>query len=164
MYYKKNLSIYDSTFPCVWVSVLTWWLDRLLVELGHRSSDSAVCAHNDLQYVRLHQSVGATLAAFQMIKAVARRRREYVREAQLVQSTVHRCTSAWIVVTQSLLVTAWAVIFSVLLDVSPWLCLPWVLQNRAVVAAVSFVCILLTLPLEAMVWDCCLQRGLLNEV
>lgn len=164
MYFKKNLSVYDSTFPFVWVSVLTWWLDRLLMELGHRSADSPVCAHNDLQYARMHQSIGITLVVFQIVKASMRRRREYTREAQLVQSVVHGCTTVWISVIQSILVVAWAIIFAVLLDVSPWLCMPSVLQNRAIIAAVSLLGILLTLPVETLVWDYCLQKGLLNEV
>ena len=164
MYYKKNLSIYDSTFPFVWVCLLTWWLDRLFVELGHRSSDSAVCIHNDLQYVHVHQYLCATLVGLQIVRAVLRRRHEYHRESRLVDSVAHRCNSVCIGVFQSILVVSWCAIFSVLLDVSPWLCVPWLLECRAVIALTSLVDILATLPAEAFVWDYFLQQGLLSEV
>lgn len=164
MYYKKNLSIYDSTFPFVWVCILTWWLDRLFVELGHRSSDSAVCLHNDLQYVRFHQYTCATLVLLQVLKAVIVRRREHVREAQLVNSTTHAGAVVFITVCQSVLVLAWCTIFSVLLDVSPWLCVPTLLEYRAMIVLLSFVAILMALPIEAILWDCFLQRGLVNTV
>lgn len=164
MYYRKNLSIYDSTFPFVWVSILTWWLDRLFVELGHRSSDMSVCLHNDLQYVRFHQYTCVTLVILQVFKSVLVRRREHVREAQLVNSTTHPGAVVCIFVCQCILVFAWCTIFSVLLDVSPWLCVHALLQNRAVIVLLSLVAILMTLPVEAILWDCFLQRGLVNTV
>jgi len=164
MYYRKNLSIYESTFPFVWVCLVTWWLDRLFVELGHRAVDASLCLHNDLQYVQFHQYVCLTLVLFQMVKAVIARRREHVREAKLVNSSVFKCAIVSIFVAQTVLVVSWCIILSVLLDVSPWLCVPTLLTKRAVIALGALLCILATLPMEAMLWDYFLQRGLLNDV
>lgn len=164
MFYKKNLSVYDSTFPFVWVCMLTWWIDRLLVELGHRSSDSDVCIHSDLQYVHLHQYICYLLVAVQVAKAFIQRRREYAREAQLVDSNIHPCSSVIILICQTILVCAWSSIFFVLLDVSPWLCVSQILDRRAMIAMGCLMCILMILPLEAVLWDRFLQTGLVNTV
>lgn len=164
MYYKKNLSLYDSTFPFVWVCLFTWWVDRLLVELGHRSSLTDICLHNDLQYVNLHQYIFASLVLIQIVVSTAKRYREYDRESQLVQSTPYNCNIVWIFCVQCVLVSAWSVIFSVLLDVSPWLCVKPVVEYRALIACFSLACIVVTLPIETLAWDKSLQYGLINEV
>lgn len=160
MYYKKNLSVYDSTFPFVWICVITWWVDRLLVELGHRSTDSLVCIHNNLQYIHYHQYTTSALVFIQMVKAIAKRRREFIRESKLANSF----TSIYAIVTigmlQTVLVLAWCSIVLTLLDVSPWLCVDDVLENRALYSFVSLFCIVIVLPVETILWDWFLQRGL----
>lgn len=160
MYYKKNLSIYDSTFPFVWVCVITWWLDRLFVELGHRSTDSSVCIHNNLQYIHYHQYTTFLLLGMQVTKAITKRRREFLRESKLTNS-VATCHATFIIgIIQTILVLSWASIIFMLIDVSPWLCMGYILENRAVFSLSALACILLLLPLETFFWDWSIQRGL----
>ena len=158
MYYKKNLSIYDSTFPFVWVCIITWWVDRLFVELGHRSTDSLVCIHSNLQYIHYHQYTTTMLLVLQVVKAVIKRRREFVRESALVNSKAS--ASCVLAILQMILVVAWTAIVSVLLDVSPWLCVDYFLEHRAVSSLVAFGAILIVLPVESIFWDWSIQRGL----
>ncbi len=160
MYYKKNLSIYDSTFPFVWVCVLTWWFDRLFVELGHRSTDSLVCIHNNLQYIRYHQYITSILLTMQVAKAVSKRRRQFLRESKLANAITGVTNTFVIAILQMILVLAWTCIVAVLLDVSPWLCTPYFLENRAIFSLVAFMCILILLPLESIFWDWSIQKGL----
>ena len=160
MYYKKNLSIYDSTFPFVWVCVLTWWIDRLFVELGHRSTDTLVCTHNNLQYIHYHQYVTSALVCMQIVKAIAKRRREFTRESNLATSVTNRCALIIIALLQSVLVLAWCSIVLSLLDVSPWLCVGYVLENRALLSFGSLLCILCVLPVETILWDWFIVKGL----
>jgi len=160
MYYKKNFSIYDSTFPFVWVCVLTWWVDRLFVELGHRSTDSLVCIHNNLQYIHYHQYITTFLLTMQVSKAVSKRRRQFLRESKLATAITGVANTVVIAILQMILVFAWTCIVSVLLDVSPWLCIPYFLENRAIISLVAFVCILTLLPLESIFWDWSIQKGL----
>ncbi len=159
MYYKKNFSIYDSTFPFVWVCVITWWVDRLFVELGHRSTDNLICIHNNLQYIHYHQYTTSILVAMQITKAIAKRRREFIRESKLALSVVSGCAICIIAVLQSILVLAWCSIVLALLDVSPWLCVGYVLENRALFSLVSVLCILIVLPVETILWDWFIQKG-----
>lgn len=160
MYYKKNLSIYDSTFPFVWVCVVTWWVDRLLVELGHRSTDTLVCIHNNLQYIHYHQYTTSALVCMQIVKAIAKRRREFVRESKLSSSVTSHCAVFTVGILQTMLVLAWCSIVLSLLDVSPWLCVGYVLENRAFLSFGSLVCILCVLPVETILWDWFIEKGL----
>ncbi len=160
MYYKKNLSIYDSTFPLVWICVITWWVDRLLVELGHRSTDTLVCIHNNLQYIHYHQYTTSALVCMQIGKTIAKRRQEFVRESKLAHSVTSRCALFCISILQTVLVLAWSSIFMSLLDVSPWLCVDNVLENRALLSFGSLLCILCVLPVEAILWDWFIEKGL----
>ena len=160
MYYKKNLSIYDSTFPFVWTCVMTWWVDRLLVEFGHRSTDTLVCIHNNLQYIHYHQYTTSVLVGLQIVKAITKRRREFIRESKLANSVTSRWALFIIAILQIVLVLAWCSIILAILDVSPWLCITDILENRALVSLGAFLCILVMLPVEAILWDWFIQKGL----
>ena len=161
MFYKKKLSFYDSTFPYVWVCFFTWWVDRLLVELGHRRTDSEFCVHNNLQYIHWHQYVTTLLIVFQIIKTLLKRRNEYRREAALSNSKFGCIIPVYMV--QIILVLSWSSILLVLVDVSPWLCLGFFRRNRAIIAATALLCILCVLPAESLFWDWSLARGILLE-
>lgn len=160
MYYKKNLSIFDSTFPFVWICVITWWVDRLFVELGHRSTDTLICIHSNLQYIHYHQYTTSVLVVMQIMKTIAKRRREFVRESLLTNSVTSIYAIFTISILQSILVLAWCSIVLTLLDVSPWLCVDYVLENRALYSFSSLLCIMIALPVETVLWDWFLQRGL----
>ena len=158
MYYQKYLSIYNSTCPCIWVCVISWWIDRLFVEFGHRASDSSICHHNNLQYVVIHQITTYVFVFIQVCWTGVSKRKQFYREAALTNSTT-RCILP-IYIIQIMLILGWTIIFSVIVDVSPWLCIDIVLGNRAIISFVAFVCILILLPLQTVIWDKLLEIGI----
>jgi LytS/YehU family sensor histidine kinase len=96
----------------------------------------------------------------QVAKAVSKRRRQFLRESKLANAITGVTNTYVIAILQMILVLAWTCIVAVLLDVSPWLCTPYFLENRAIFSLVAFMCILILLPLESIFWDWSIQKGL----
>ncbi len=87
-----------------------------------------------------------------------------MRESRLADSVVGWAPVPLLALTQTTLVFAWASIALVLLDVSPWLCVNYFLENRAVIALVEFVIILVVLPAESFFWDWSIRKGLEPQI
>ena len=158
MYFEKYLSIYNSTFPCIWVCVISWWFDRLLVEFGHRVTDSPICHHNNLQYVLTHRVITYFLMFIQICCCCFLKRKQFYREAALCHSSASCLFPIYI--AQIFLVLSWSTIFSVILDVSPWLCIPPILENRAIISLGAVAVIFFILPLQTFIWDKFLEYGI----
>lgn len=162
MLFRKYLAFVPSTSPWIWCCVLTWWIDRFLMELGHRSSSEVLCTHSDIQYVQLHQYITCIACLVQIIYSVRERVTQFKREAQLMGIDDIPC-QLHIYIIQSLICTSWTTVIVCLIDVSPWLCLESVVQNRASIAALAICCIMCSLPAEAWLWDRLLQRALFDQ-
>ena len=160
MFFRKYLALYDSTFPWVWCIIISWWFDRLLVELGHRYIHSEICTHNDLQYVYIHQHITSAAIIIQALSIIRSRKKQFNREVILLGST--KTCLVHIYVLQIFFITGWTSILSVLLDVSPWLCKQTILDNRACIATASFIILCLASLTEKISWDWSLQRGMSN--
>jgi len=158
MFFRKYLAFYGATFPWVWCVIISWWMDRLFVELGHRNTHSTICTHNDLQYVHIHEYLTLTAIAFQTVRAIHKRKKQFGREAILTGSSPTCLFHIYIL--QLFLVTAWTCILSVLLDVSPWLCKQNILQYRACIATGAFTIVFVALIGDKIGWDWSLRRGL----
>ena len=160
MFFRKYLAFYDSTFPWVWCIIISWWTDRLFVELGHRSIFSELCTHNDLQYVHIHQYLTVAAIFVQSISIIKSRKKQFNREVILTGST--KTCLAHIYLLQIVFIVGWTSILSVLLDVSPWLCKVIILEYRACIATSAIVIICLANFTEKLSWDWSLQRGIAN--
>lgn len=160
MFFRKYLTLYDSTFPWVWCIILSWWVDRLFVELGHRYVQTTICTHNDLQYVHIHQYLTIIAILIQSFRAINKRRQQFKREVILTGSRLSCLIHIY--VYQLILTIAWTMILSVSLDVSPWLCSTTILEYRACFTVIACLVIIMTLFLEKIGWDWSLQRGIVN--
>ena len=65
-----------------------------------------------------------------------------------------------IYIIQTIVCIAWTTIVVCLVDVSPWLCIETVVNNRASISFVAIVAIFIALPVEAWIWDKTLQDAL----
>lgn len=159
MFIRKYFACIESIFPWVFICTLTWWLDRLFVELGHRATDSAICKHNDLQYVHWHQ--GCTFAAVlaQTIHGIRKKRTQFYREMALLGVHLYEPCLIHIYTLQTLLCMSWCFILLCIVDVSPWLCDETILQYRATLTLLAFIVIVCSLATEHAVWNWTLQRA-----
>lgn len=162
MLFRKYLAFIPSTTPCIWICIITWFLDRLLVEFGHRSSHETFCTHSDLQYVTMHQWLTGLATSCQIIWSIQSRKLQFKREASLMGIQTHIC-AFHIYIIQPIICTCWSIVVVCIFDVSPWLCIDWILDNRASLTLLSISIILGCLPLEAYLWDKKLQIALRDE-
>ena len=159
MLFRKYLAFIESTFPWIWVCLLTWWIDRLFVELGHRSSDTVICTHSDIQYVKLHQYLTIVACVAQIMHSINRRKTQFKREARIMGIEDMPCQ--WFIYFGSIIVcSGWTCVIVCLIDVSPWLCIDTIVQNRASITLLSLLAIAVAVPIEAKIWDKTLQDTL----
>jgi hypothetical protein len=152
MLLRKYLALYSSTYPWIWCCLATWLLDRFFVEFGHRTSDAPMCTHSDLQYVQIHQYITMVAVASQIIYSVKERITQFKRECALMD--IRQTTCKWhIHITQTIICLSWSTIIVCIVDVSPWLCIPIVVQYRASIAILAIIILCISLPLEAWLWD-----------
>jgi hypothetical protein len=159
MFFRKYLAFVETTFPWVFCCCITWWLDRLFVEFGHRASDSPTCHHSDIQYMRLHQYVTVAAVCAQTGHSIYKRKQQFKRELTLVGVITYKPCLWHLYIVQSILCIAWTTILVCLVDVSPWLCIETILGNRASISTAAFGIVLLGLVLERTIWQKTLDRA-----
>jgi len=162
MLFRKYLAFVPSTFPCIWICLISWFLDRLLVEFGHRTSPSKLCTHNDLQYVNIHQWLTGIATFFQIIWSIQARTHQFKREASLMGIQSYIC-HFHIYILQTIICVCWSLVVVCQSDVSPWLCIDWILDNRASLTLMAISIIIGCVPVEAYLWDRKLQNALREE-
>ena len=162
MLFRKYLAFVESTFPWIWVCILTWWTDRLFVELGHRSSDTMICTHSDIQYVNMHQYLTIIACTAQIIYSIRERTKQFKREAQIMGIEDIPCQWA-IYICCTVICVAWTITVVCLIDVSPWLCIDTIVQYRASIALLSILCVMCAIPIEAKIWNTQLQNALADQ-
>jgi len=160
MFLRKYLAFVETTFPWIFCCFLSWWVDRLFVEFGHRATDTPICTHSDLQYVFWHQIVTTVAVVAQVVYSVTTRRKQFKRELSIVGVFAYEPCLFHIYLVQTGLCVAWSVVIACLIDVSPWLCIEHVLKNRATIAAMALVSIFGGLVLERRLWTWTLNRAL----
>lgn len=160
MFFRKYFAFVETTFPWVFCCFLTWFLDRLFVELGHRNTDSPTCTHNDLQYVQWHQYVTIVAVLAQIIHVIRIRKLQFYRELSLMGVGLNKPCIHHIYFIQVILCVSWATIITCLIDVSPWLCLPTILNNRASITSIASICIYTCIIIERKIWGWTLERTL----
>lgn len=160
MLFRKYLAFVPSTSPWVWCCLLTWWADRLFVEFGHRATDASLCTHNALQYVTVHQYLTIAAVTAQIIYSVRERLIQFRREAAIMMGTGNVPCTLHIYIIQTIVCIAWTTIVVCLIDVSPWLCMETVVNNRASISFAAVILICIALPVEAWIWDKTLQDAL----
>ena len=162
MLFRKYLAFIESTNPWIGACILTWWTDRLFVELGHRSSDTVLCTHSDIQYVHMHQYLTIFACTAQIIYSIRERTAQFQREAQIMGIVDIPCQ--WpIYICCTVICVAWTITIVCLIDVSPWLCIGTFVQYRASIALMATLITMCTIPIEAKIWDTQLQQALLHE-
>lgn len=154
---QRQFGFHSSTFPLVFCCIATWFFDRLFVEFGHRATSSAVCVHNDLQYVVFHQWLTGLATIGQTLYACHRRRACVRREVLLLGSTTQPMCLCHLYACQAVLASAWTTVLACALDFSPWLCVPAVLNNRASMIVAALCCIVFVYHLERCLYDRTLQ-------
>lgn len=165
MFIRRNLAFVSSTYPWVWGSFLTWWLDRLLVELGHRTTSAPLCNHSNIQYVRLHCYVSQCAIVCQSVYSIKTRLTQFNREKILLgidSSPPCRTLSIAIYLLQAGICLAWSVVIACLADVSPWLCQTLILEHRASIAASSLLGIVVLIYTEQFLYSYTIKRALEN--
>lgn len=160
MFFRKYLAFVQTTFPWVFCCVLTWWADRLFVEIGHRPTDSPTCSHSDLVYVHWHQAMTLAAVLAQCIHSTLARRRQFKRELTLIGVGQDQPCMIHLYALQIALCTAWATIVVCLIDVSPWLCIPYILDHRAIIALSAFKLVITCLGVERYIWERSLRRAI----
>ena len=159
MFFRKYFAFVETTFPWIFCCFLTWWVDRLLVEFGHRATDSPTCTHNNLQYVRWHQFVTMCAVKAQTVHSVLIRKKQFLRELSLMGVIEYRPCLYHLYIVQGSLCVAWAAVIACMVDVSPWLCLPTVVHYRASIATAAVATIFLLLLAERKLWTWTLDRA-----
>lgn len=159
MFFRKYLAFVETIFPWVFCCVISWWVDRLFVEFGHRTTDSPTCTHSDLQYVHWHQFVTATAVFAQTVYSVSNRRKQFKRELTLVGVISYKPCLIHLYALQSLLCVSWSIVIACLIDVSPWLCLESVLEYRASISASALLSVLFCLIMERKCWSWTLNKA-----
>jgi hypothetical protein len=163
MFYRKYFAFVETTCPWLACCFFTWWSDRLFVEFGHRTTDSAVCTHNDLQYVHWHQAITTVAVSAQIIHSSTMRKKQFQRELALVGVSSHKPCLWHLYFVQCILCVAWASFIVCLIDVSPWLCIPAVLEYRASISLAAVGCVIAGLALEKHIWTSTLHRAVKRE-
>ncbi len=155
MIIRQYAAFFSSTTPWLFLCCICWWIDRLLMELGHRRQDSTFCYHSNLQYVNLHCLMTVIACTCQTIHSVLRRRRHFRREA-VILGVVPPCI-IHLHLLQCLICLMWTVILACIIDVSPWLCFENIVQKRASIALISMLTICVCLYLEQFLYNKTLQ-------
>lgn len=152
MYFRKYLAFVETTCPWIFCCFLAWWSDRLFVEFGHRTTDSPTCTHSDLQYVHWHQAMTGCAVFAQIIHSARQRHAQFRRELSLVASVTDEPCLLHLLVVQIVLCVSWAGIIACLVDVSPWLCVPSILQYRASISLGCLGLVFSSLVMERKLW------------
>jgi hypothetical protein len=160
MFYRKYLAFFDAIHPWVTICCTTWWVDRLLVEFGHRVPDSEICDHSDLQYVKWHLAFTVVAVIAQTISATRRRSIQFKRECLLLGTTHSPRFSDCMFITQLPLCVFWCAAVVTTIDFSPWLCIPYVLHRRATFSLLSLLGVAASFLLDTQNYDWLLQRRL----
>jgi hypothetical protein len=161
MLYRKYLAFYRCTFPCIWIVVSAWFIDRLLMELGHRSHITEICTHSDLQYVYVHKWLTITAGTIQSYYSVKERTTQFERERNLM-GIEDRICNIHIQLLQILLCVCWLTVISTIIDVSPWLCIENASRYRACYCVLGFLGMVVIIPLESYLWDKTLRKAILE--
>jgi len=157
MIVRKYYAFVSSTVPCVGICILSWWIDRLLAEMGHRVSGVLLCTHNSLQYVQMHCYMTIVAVVCQSIWSVAVRKKQFVRESIILGIEQTPC-AIHLYLLEIGICTAWTVVVACLIDISPWLCYDWFLENRAVIAAGAMASAIAMVHLEQYLYTWTLRR------
>lgn len=160
MFYRKYLAFFDAIHPWMTCCCITWWLDRLFVEFGHRTSESEICFHSDLQYVRLHLAFTFVAVVLQTISTTKQRLKQIRREWTLLGVEKGRCYIIYISIAQFFLCICWTGVLISIVDFSPWLCIASLAHRRATVALCSSVSVFVVFSLDAILYDWLLKRQL----
>jgi hypothetical protein len=159
MLFRKYFAFFESIHPWTSCCLITWWVDRLLVEFGHRTTSSPICIDTELQYVRLHQYITVIACLLQIFSTVYKRRRQFKRELALVD-IVHMPCICHVYALNTVICIAWTVILACIIDVSPWLCVAVITNYRASISLFSIFLICLSIVLERIIWDKTLSQSL----
>lgn len=159
MYFRKYLAFVETTCPWIFCCFLTWWLDRLFVEFGHRTTDTPTCTHSDLQYVYWHQAMTGCAVLAQIVHSAKQRHTQFRRELSIVASVTDEPCLFHIGLVQVVLCVSWAAIIACLVDVSPWLCIPSILEYRASISLGCICLVLACLIIERKLWGCTLEKA-----
>ena len=165
MYIRKNLAFVSSTYPWVWGSFVTWWMDRLFVEFGHRVTSAPLCNHSNIQYVTLHCYITILAIACQTIYSIQTRSKQFKREEILLgldETPTCRISTISIYLLQLLICFHWAIVVACLADVSPWLCNNYILTNRASIAVSAVGIIAVLVHAEQKLYTYALKVSLQN--
>ncbi len=153
---RKYCAFVSSTFPWVWGCCLTWWVDRLLVEMGHRTTSAPLCNHSQLQYVSMHCYATAIAVVGQSVYSFVGRQQQFHRETILLGGRqpciIHLC------LFQVGICAMWSIVIACLIDVSPWMCYDFVLGHRATIALVAMKLILVLVVAEQKLYEWTLER------
>jgi hypothetical protein len=158
MYLRQNLAFVSSTYPWVWGSFITWWIDRLFVEFGHRATAAPLCNHSNIQYVTLHCILTIVAVLCQTIYSIHVRFKQFSREKTLLGIDTSPCIFH-IAFLQCCICTVWAVVIACLADVSPWLCSEYVLAKRASIATGALLGIVVLMYSEQYLYEYSLNRA-----
>lgn len=157
--YRKRF--YAATYPWVWCCCLTWLIDRLLVEFGHRSTFSNICTHNDLQYVHQHQFITAMAVLVQIIWICGKRKKIFKRENILLGNDSHTGCILHLYILLACICISVTGILACIFDVSPWLCIPYVLNYRASLIALFGGSAIILIHVEQVLYTRALKKGVL---
>lgn len=161
MLVRKYCAFVSSTFPWVWGCCLAWWVDRLLVEMGHRTTSAPLCNHSQLQYVSMHCYATVVAVVGQSVYSFVGRRKQFHRETILLgirqPCIVHLC------LFQVGICTMWSIVVACLVDVSPWLCYDFVLEHRATIALLAIQMVFVMVVVEQKLYEWTLKRAVMIE-
>ena len=159
MLIRRNFAFVASTYPWVWGSFTTWWVDRLFVELGHRATAAPLCNHSNIQYQAFHCYVTIAAICCQTLYSINIRDTQFRREKILLGITTSTCI-IHIYLLQACICTMWAIIIACLADVSPWLCNDVILGKRASIALTAAIAIVILVMTEHTLYTRSLEREL----
>ena len=155
--YRKRF--YVATFPWVWCCCFGWWVDRFLVEMGHRSTFSNICTHNDLQYVHQHQFIIGFAVLIQIIWICGERKNQFKRETTLLGiESPKTCIVHLYILLAGICVCATGLL-TCIFDVSPWLCIPYILEWRASLIALFGGLAVILIYIEQILYTWSLKRN-----
>jgi len=161
MLVRKYCAFVSSTFPWVWGCCLTWWVDRLLVEMGHRSTSAPLCNHSQLQYVSMHCYATAMAVVGQSVYSFVGRRKQFHRESILLG--IRQPCIVHLGLCQIGICILWSIVVACLIDVSPWLCYGFILEHRATIALVAIKMVLVMVVVEQKLYEWTLKRAVMVE-
>jgi hypothetical protein len=161
MLVRKYCAFVSSTFPWVWGCCLTWWVDRLLVEMGHRTTSAPLCNHSQLQYVSMHCYAATIAVVGQSIHSFVGRQKQFHRETILLG--IRQPCIIHLGLFQIGICTLWSIVVACLIDVSPWLCYDFILEHRATIALVAIKMVLVLVVIEQKLYEWTLKRAVMVE-